>query len=62
MNARRVAALLRELADEIERDDARPANDTKARRVHRPEADPDASDLDVEKAAQALRRRGISVR
>jgi len=43
---------------------SRPANDTRPRvqRRQRVEADPDASDLDVEKAAQALRRRGIAVR
>ena len=67
MNTRRVAALLRELADELERDDAAPANDTpkpKRRRAPQrvPSPAPEASELDIERARAAARRAGILVR
>lgn len=70
MNVGRVAALLRELADELERDntETRAANDQrpaapKPRRRRRPVvvAPSGVSDVDIKRAVDAARRRGIMV-
>ena len=56
MNRRRVAALLRELADELERDDAeQPEPPPRPARI--PRQKPGAEDH--EKATRALRRAGV---
>lgn len=66
MNPRRIAALLRELADELDSGatPAPPANDERPRRKRqRPIVVPpqDVSDVDVQRAVDAARRRGIMV-
>lgn len=65
MNARRVAALLRQLADALEEEE--PANDVpkpKARRVPLPQIHSISppSDIDRERARQDLRRLGYRVK
>lgn len=64
MNVRRVAALLRELADEIERDESAPpaaATEPKRQRRRRVEPHPDPNvvidDLARARARQILRKR-----
>lgn len=71
MNRARVAALLRELADEFERGDAQPANDTP--RVHKrakqprkrptrlPYKPPVPSDIDVAAVKRMARKAGINL-
>lgn len=62
MNTRRVAALLRELADEIERDDAPAANDAKPPTRRRATPPPPRSDIPETakaEAQRALRRLGL---
>lgn len=66
MNAHRIAALLRELADELDSAPvpSPPANDERPRRRRqRPIVAPpqDVSDVDVQRAVDAARRRGIMV-
>lgn len=66
MNRARVAALLRELADELEREDVpTPANDVRPRRRRARPAivvPEDATDLDMKRAIDVARRRGIVIR
>lgn len=62
MNRRRIAALLRELADEFERDDA-PANDAappvpRTRRTEPLPPPQPPTDVDVARARRALSKRG----
>ncbi len=64
MNARRVAELLRELADELDEpaSETPPVEDERPRRRVRSHPAPlhPPNDLDVERARKMLRRRGMS--
>lgn len=70
MNRHRVAALLRQLADELERDDVderdtKPANDTPRRRTPAPTPPLPArepSEIDKQRAARSLRNLGYRVK
>lgn len=65
MNRTRVAALLRELADELERDDAPESPRPKGRRRAQfvvPENDIEPDDVTAARADRLLRRAGVAPR
>lgn len=63
MNRRRVAALLRELADELEQDDDPPAERPRPRReVLAPKPETPVDDVTRARARRLLRRTGVATR
>ncbi len=63
MNRRRVAALLRELADELEQeDDPQPAPPRPRREVLAPKPEVNVDDVTRARARRLLRRTGVATR